>query len=249
MKNRAENSVKSKKSGRLLTAAAVVLFIAGLAVLLYPRFTNWLYNNDVERQMESFDQLIEEEKRSLPSGSAELPFEELYQELKRQNEKLFAEKQSGLRDAFSYSQPAIDLSRYGLEGSVIGFIHIPRMEVTLPILLGANTENLSLGAAHLTETSYPTGGENTNCVLAGHRGFRRSDMFRHIERLEIGDEIYIRNFRETLVYRVAETKVILPDDVHELLIQPGRDLVTLVTCHPYRHNYQRYVVYCERVES
>ena len=105
MKNRAENSVKSKKSGRLLTAAAVVLFIAGLAVLLYPRFTNWLYNNDVERQMESFDQLIEEEKRSLPSGSAELPFEELYQELKRQNEKLFAEKQSGLRDAFSL-QPA-----------------------------------------------------------------------------------------------------------------------------------------------
>ena len=72
-------------------------------------------------------------------------------------------------------------------------------------------------------------------------------MFRDIEKLEIGDEIYIRNFRETLTYRVAELQVISPTDVQELLIQPERDLVTLITCHPYPYNYQRYVVYCERV--
>ena len=97
------------------------------------------------------------------------------------------------------------------------------------------------------ETSYSIGGENTNCVLAAHRGSSRAAMFRDIEKLEIGDEIYIQNFRETLTYRVAELRVISPTDVQELLIQPGRDLVTLITCHPYRHNYQRYVVYCERV--
>ena len=121
------------------------------------------------------------------------------------------------------------------------------MEVELPILLGANTENMKEGAVHLTETSYPVGGENTNCVLAAHRGSSRAAMFRDIEILEIGDEIIIRNFRETLTYRVAELRVISPTDVQELLIQPGRDLVTLITCHPYRHNDQRYVVYCERV--
>lgn len=38
------------------------------------------------------------------------------------------------------------------------------------------------------------------------------------------------------------------EETEEVLIQEGRDLVTLITCHPYRHNYQRYVVYCERVE-
>lgn len=121
------------------------------------------------------------------------------------------------------------------------------MKVELPILLGANDENLEKGAAHLTETSYPIGGQNTNCVLAAHRGYNRAAMFRDIEKLEIGDEIHILNFRETLTYRVAELRVISPTDVEELLIQEGRDLVTLVTCHPYRYNYQRYVVYCERV--
>ena len=120
------------------------------------------------------------------------------------------------------------------------------MEIELPILLGANTENMKQGAVHLIETSYPIGGENTNCVLAAHRGYSRAAMFRDIEKLELGDEIYIRNFRETLVYRVVQLQVISPTDVGQLLIQDGRDLVTLITCHPYGHNYQRYVVYCER---
>ena len=31
------------------------------------------------------------------------------------------------------------------------------------------------------------------------------------------------------------------------VIVEGKDMVTLVTCHPYPHNYQRYLVYCERV--
>ena len=71
-------------------------------------------------------------------------------------------------------------------------------------------------------------------------------MFRHIEKLELGDEIFIRNFRETLVYEVAELRIIDPTDVDQLLIQDGRDMVTLFTCHPYPQDTQRYVVFCVR---
>jgi len=74
-------------------------------------------------------------------------------------------------------------------------------------------------------------------------------MFRDIEALQIGDKVYITNFWDTLVYEVAETKVILPADIQQIYIQEGRDMVTLITCHPYTKNYQRYVVYCERVEA
>ena len=105
------------------------------------------------------------------------------------------------------------------------------------------------GAAHLTNTSYPVGGWNTNCVLAAHRGYSRTAMFRDIELLEPGDEVVIENFRETLTYEVTETKVIAPDEIQEVLIQEGKDMVTLITCHPYRENRQRYVVYCERKTS
>lgn len=45
-----------------------------------------------------------------------------------------------------------------------------------------------------------------------------------------------------------EIKVINPTDIQELLIRPGEDRITLSTCHPYRHNYQRYIVYCKRVK-
>ena len=74
-------------------------------------------------------------------------------------------------------------------------------------------------------------------------------MFRDIENLTIGDVVKITNMWDELIYKVVETKIISPDEVSEVLIQEGRDLITLITCHPYTKNYQRYVVYCERQEE
>lgn len=40
----------------------------------------------------------------------------------------------------------------------------------------------------MTQTSMPVGGENTNCVIAAHRGGYHGDaMFRDIEILQPGD--------------------------------------------------------------
>ena len=105
------------------------------------------------------------------------------------------------------------------------------------------------GAGHLSETSIPIGGNNTNSVIAAHRGMKSHPMFRDIENLSIGDEVKITNMWDELIYKVVETKVINPDEISEVLIQEGRDLITLITCHPYTKNYQRYVVYCERQEE
>ena len=74
--------------------------------------------------------------------------------------------------------------------------------------------------------------------------------FRYIDKLKVGDAVYITNLWEQLTYRVSEIRIIDPHDVEEILIQPGRELLTLLTCHPYASGgRQRYVVYCERVES
>jgi len=71
-------------------------------------------------------------------------------------------------------------------------------------------------------------------------------MFRNIDRIRIGDEVRLTTVMGTLTYRAAEIKIIKPGDIDEILIQPGRDLVTLISCNPLGHNYERYVVYCER---
>ena len=103
------------------------------------------------------------------------------------------------------------------------------------------------GAANLSQTSLPIGGENTNSVIAGHRGYGGASYFRYIDKLQIGDTVTVTNLWEELTYRVSEIKIIYPNEVEEILIQPGRELLTLLTCHPYASGgKQRYLVICER---
>ena len=222
---------RNDKKAITVQVLSVIIVVIGIALLLFPNIANKIYVGEKDKLKDTF-----ENKEISNPGDA------LYEELERRNENLYTYKQDNLVDPFSYQQPNIDLSYFGIENNIIGFLRIPRMNVELPIYLGANTANLDKGAAHLTETSYPIGGVNTNAVIAAHRGGRNADMFRNIEDLRIGDKIYIKNFREELVYQV-----ILPVDMYELLIQKDRDLVTLVTCHPLGQNSHRYVVFCERV--
>lgn len=228
------------------------MLAAGVGLLAYPPLNQLRYEGEVGSLERAFIELTrahggDEEAAGAAAAGADVDVEGLYRYLKEQNESLFEQGQNGLVDAWSYQQPAVDLSAWGIYDNCVGFVSIPSIGSTLPIYLGANDEQMARGAVHLTQTSYPVGGENTNSVIAAHRGtFGGLSMFRDIEGVHVGDEVLIENFREELRYRVSEIKVIRPTDVGEVLIQDGRDLVTLITCHPLGNNYQRYVVYCER---
>lgn len=230
---------QTKRNSPWLLILALALMAAGAGVMLYPRWTAWQYRGEVTDLHQSFEETVAEPQE-------ESPLDRLYAELQRRNQELFETRQADLTDPFAYEQTAVSLEEYGLKDNIIGFLRIPAIDLELPILLGASKENLELGAAHLTQTSYPIGGNNTNCVLAAHRGYYKAPMLREVEQLEIGDRVEVENFRETLTYTVCETRVIDPTDIQELLIQPDRDLLTLVTCHPLGSNAQRYVVFCER---
>ena len=90
----------------------------------------------------------------------------------------------------------------------------------------------------------PSTEDNANASTV--TGMTSKEMFRYIDKLQLGDEITITNFWESLSYKVAEIKIIKPHEIDKILIQEGRDLATLITCNPYGANYERYVVYCER---
>ena len=109
---------------------------------------------------------------------------------------------------------------------------------------------MAKGAAHLSQTSLPIGGENTNCVLAGHRGWNGAANFLYVDRLIPGDTVTVTNLWETLNYKVSEIKVISPNDVESIHIQSNRELLTLLTCHPPASGgKQRYLVFCERIDN
>ena len=251
--------MRSSKLRAFLIALMLLVFAAGLAFLLYPSLWGAAVDQKISLNAQGFlnrdateptipevivtiDSLTEqEETRDYP---------ELWADIVRYNETIYTQGQAGLSCEYDYQKPSFRLSDYGLGDEVFGVISIPAMELEMPIYLGATEQHMANGAAHLSQTSLPIGGENTNCIIAGHRGYNGASYFRYIDKLKVGDAVYITNLWERLTYRVCEIKIIAPHDVTEILIQPGRELLTLLTCHPYASGgRQRYVVYCERVES
>ena len=220
---------------------AALLAVAGVCVMLWPVFTGHRLQSNAATAVQEFLADRDEPEQQYP---------ELLEALQAYNQRIYAEKQSGLVDLEACEEPAADLTAYGIEEEIIGVLEIPAMELTMPIYLGASDAHLAAGAAVLGNTSAPVGGDNSNCVIAGHRGWRGADYFRHIDRLQVGDTVKLTNLWETLTYTVADIQIVQPHEAEKIKIQQGRDLLTLLTCHPYASGgKQRYVVYCERTEN
>lgn len=220
---------------------AVLLAVAGICVMLWPVFTGHRLQADTNEAVQNFLAERNEPEQKCP---------ELLAALQVYNQRIYVEKQSGLVDLEACEEPAADLTAYGIEDEIIGVLEIPTMELTMPVYLGASDAHLAAGAAVLGNTSAPIGGDNTNCVIAGHRGWRGADYFRHIDKLAVGDTVKLTNLWETLTYTVVDIQIIQPHEVEKIKIQQGRDLLTLLTCHPYASGgKQRYVIYCERTEN
>ena len=219
---------------------AALLAVAGICVMLWPAFTGHRLQANTDEAVQGF---LEERK-------PEQQYPELLAALQEYNRQLYAEKQCDLVDLEACEEPAADLVAYGIEDEIIGVLGIPAMELIMPAYLGASDAHLAAGAAVLGNTSAPIGGGDTNCVIAGHRGWRGADYFRHIDRLQKGDTVTLTNLWETLTYTVADIQIIQPHEVEKIKIQPNRDLLTLLTCHPYASGgRQRYVVYCEKLPT
>lgn len=238
----------------------ILLFACGFSIFVYPYIHNYVVEKDMQGQVQNFwDRLTTgpTEHESLPT---EIPTEpilptepprehkELWDAMVDYNSTIWAEKQSGLCDPWSYQQPSFTLGDYGLEDEVFGVITIPSLDLEMPLYLGATSAHMAKGAAHLSQTSLPIGGMNTNCVIAGHRGYGGADFFRYVTELNPGDEVIITNLWETIIYNVTESKIIMPNEVDQILIQEGRDMITLLTCHPYASGgNQRLLVLGDRV--
>lgn len=233
----------------LVRLMAALLALGGIGLVLYPNIRRAV----AAWQSESTIQTVESRREEISAaGTESLPEQEqqdpLYQDMQDYNRQIYEDRQSGLQDAWSYEQPPFQLADYGVMDDAVGYLSIEAMDLQLPLYLGASRDNLARGAAVLGNTSMPVGGENTNCVIAGHRGWQGIPMFLEIEKLQPGDLVQLNNLWDTLWYEVVEIKIISPDEIEAVRIQEGKDLLTLVTCHPYPHNYQRYLVYCQRVE-
>ena len=231
----------------LLFTLAVFLIMASVFVFLWPtlKTARYWHKNDrtIERFTETIKWLREPDKAEETEAGEALPFAELREACERYNEELYS---SGQRDLTEETQlyPPFDLSVYGWEEETFAVLSIPDAGIETVVYLGARGENLDRGAAVLGQTSLPLGGENTNCVIAGHRTWNGVIFFHPLRELKEGATVTITNPWETLTYTVCEVTTISPTKIDAIRIQEGRDLLTLFTCtYPNTH---RVLVVCER---
>lgn len=244
----------------VLIVLFLLVFLGGLIYALYPLMTGVALMQESRRTVEIFIhtlpanlpssiETLDEHNGSSDEQMMETLYPELLASMRVYNERIYSEGQSSLTDARAYTEPSFDLTEYGLESEVIGILSIPSINLEMPIYLGATYDHMAKGAAHLSQTSLPIGGENTNCVIAGHRGWQGAPYFLYLDKIVVGDEVTITNLWETLTYKVCEIRVIEPNDIEAVLIQPGRDMLTLITCHPYASGGKyRLVVYSDRID-
>lgn len=233
--------MKKNKSFIVLAVAVCLIFVAGLALLLYPTVSNFW--NEKRNEKLISDYIANVSKAKGEDYSAEFKAAEEY------NRTL---EGKGVPDAFSFISEEEDETYMSLlaqsSNGVMGFIKIPKISVSLPIYHTTEKSVLEKGVGHLQGSALPVGGEGTHCVLSAHRGLPSAALFTDLNLLEIGDKFFIYVLDRSLAYEVDQILEVEPDETESLDVSETEDLVTLVTCTPYGVNSHRLLVRGHRVE-
>ena len=120
-------------------------------------------------------------------------------------------------------------------------IVISGISVDAPVVRGDGWEQLKMGAGHHIGSANP--GERGNMVISGHNDVY-GEIFRHLEDLNIGDEVVVYTGDTPYSYLVVAKMVVEPAEVSLLEPTPNATL-TLITCHPYMIDTHRLVVIAE----
>lgn len=230
---------KKKRSGKLGTVLLILAFVAGLSLLLYPTVANYWNSLHQTKAIASYSEAV--------SAISPEEYAAVWKEAHDYNEDLFAR---GKMQILNDEQKArYDNTLLIGKSQIMGYIEIPSIEVNLPIYHGTSDAVLQTSVGHIEWTSLPAGGENTHCVLSGHRGLPSAKLFTHLDKLAEGDLFMIRVLNEVLTYEVDQILIVDPQNVMDLAIVPGEDLCTLVTCTPYGINTHRLLVRGHRVAN
>lgn len=227
-----------------LSLLIIFLFLAGASTVIYPMASNLFYEKNQSHVLEEYDETMEQ-----------LAQEELGRERQAAQEynRSLLESEAFLTDPFDPElvlDPTVEpyAGLLNLEGNgIMGYVEIPKISVNLPIYHGTTAQVLEQGIGHLQNTSLPVGGESTHSVLTGHTGLAGKRLFTDLSQLEEGNLFYLHVLGETLAYQVEAIYIVEPDQTEHLVVETGRDLVTLVTCHPYGINTHRLLVQGTRI--
>lgn len=225
-----------------ILVAEILLSVAlavGISMMLYPSVSDWWNGMHQTRAIASYEEAVQD------NGAQKN--QELWDEAVAYNQTLG----QGLgRFSLSEEEQAAYDSVLDVTGTgIMGYVEIPKIGVKLPIYHGIDQAVLQIAVGHIPGSSLPVGGVGTHCVISGHRGLPSARLFTDIDQLQEGDIFELKVLGRTLAYQVDQIRIVLPDELDDLEIDPTRDLCTLVTCTPYGVNTHRLLVRGHRIDA
>lgn len=231
--------MKKNRGNSMTTLFLVLMFFAGLSLLLYPTVSNYWNSLHQSRAIAAYVEQVAQIDNEA--------FDQLREQARAYNRTLVGK-------AYRYDMTRQEREEYlgllNVSGNgIIGYIEIPDIHCELPIYHGTDADALQIGVGHIEGSSLPVGGESTHCAISGHRGLPSAKLFSDLDKLKVGDRFSLRVLDDTLTYEVDQIHTVLPEEMDELEIVEGEDYCTLVTCTPYGVNTHRLLVRGHRVEN
>lgn len=112
------------------------------------------------------------------------------------------------------------------KGALIGELHIPKLDATLPIYHGTEEEELSRGVGHYAGSVLP--GQADNSVLSGHR----DTVFRELGEVGENDVLIVTTEAGEFEYTVKRVRIVDAED-RTVIVPKPRATLTVSTCYPF----------------
>ena len=234
MRQKSDKKVNRYRSKLLSNLLVYLLFLIGMLIMLYPFYISALNN------------YLDEVRVAIYKKETQDHFNDQQKKLNVENERLKKEGLTPAADPFNEAK-ADGISEKYYKTHLLGRISLPKINIDMPLFDTTNNDLLEIGATVLNGTSFPLGGESTHSVISAHRGLPNRALFTDLPKLKKGDTFILNVLGKTLAYQVNKIQVVTPDQTNVLKIEPGKDLVTLITCTPYMINSHRLLVTGVRV--
>lgn len=221
---------------------SVLLIIAGLLIVMWPTAEHWIQDYRMQKSMSSWEpEMIRDPNNSVETTMLELS--KLFRD--ERTEAGVVQEPSPISGSRSVSSAApIVVAKSGLKEShpaaikvpaskpnqktVVGILEIKDIELKLPVVQGVSSDNLEVGAGHISGTDAP--GQIGNFVLAAHRSYSYGRLFNRLGQLNVGNEVLIRTAEAGYTYTIYEIKTVEPSDLSVLNRNKKDKVLTLITC-------------------